>query len=85
MAPEREMVLDTHDVLLALVVVVTQGLQDAYFNAALLVQLLPVLEDLQGDELLVLVIIAADHDAEGSLTELLLHFISVVDVVLCLV
>jgi hypothetical protein len=43
---EREVVLDAHDVLLVVVIVVSQRFQDAYLNAALLVQLLPIFQNL---------------------------------------
>lgn len=42
-------------------------------------ELFPVLQDLKRHHFLVLVVITADDDAKGTLAELLLNFISVIN------
>ena len=83
--PEGEVVFDPDDVLAVLSVMVPQSLQDSNLDFTLLMELLPVLENLKGDSLLVLVVVAPHHDSKSASTQLLLHFVSVVYLVLSLV
>ena len=80
-----ELVLDADDVLAVLGVALAQSFQDSNLYLALLVELLPVLKDLQGDHLLLRMVEASDDDAEGAAAKLLLDLVAVVDVVLGLV
>ena len=85
MAAEGEVVLDTNDVLRVVSVRFSQGLEDSNLNLALLVELLPVLQDLQSDYLLLLVVVAPNDDTKGSSAQLLLDFVPEVDMILCFV
>jgi hypothetical protein len=82
MAAEYKIFLDANDVFCTFVIVVAQRLQDFDFDLSLLVQLLPIFEDLDGHKLLGLVVEALEHDSECSSTEFLLDFISVLDLIL---
>uniref|UniRef100_A0A7S3IIV4 Uncharacterized protein n=1 Tax=Strombidium inclinatum TaxID=197538 RepID=A0A7S3IIV4_9SPIT len=85
MAAESETVLDPYNILTVFMVAIPQGLQDFDFNLALLVQLLPVLQNLYCDVLLVLVVVASQHHSEGTPAQLLLDFIAIQHVVLGLI
>lgn len=84
-AAEREAVFYAHDVLDVVAVVVAQGLQYFDFNFALLMQLLPVLEDLDGHCFLGLVVYALQHHSERTSPQLLHDLIPVVYLVFSLV
>lgn len=84
-AAEGEVVLDADDVLRILPVRVSQRFEDADLDLALFVELLPVLQDLQSDGLLLLVVVATDDDTERSTAQLLLDLITEVDMVLGIV
>lgn len=85
MAPEGEGVLYANDVLTIFMIIISQRLQYFDFNLALLVQLLPVLEDLERHNLFVFVVIAAYDDTECAPSQLLLDLVSAVDLVLAVV
>jgi len=56
MASESEVAFDSYNVLLVFVVLVPQSFQDFDLNLALLMQLLPILENLDSYSLFILVI-----------------------------
>lgn len=57
---------------------VTQRLQDLDLDLALLMQFLPVLQDLHCHCLAQLMVEAAYHHAESTLSQFLLHFVTIV-------
>lgn len=78
---EHQRFNDAHNVLLIIRVVDFEFLQDSSLDEALLVEALFVAQDLQGDDLLFLVIPALEDLAEAALTDALLHLEAVGDVV----
>ena len=78
MASECEGVLYADNVLRILLVGVAQRLQDLDLYLALLVELLPVFQNLKRYDLFAFVIEASNHNAKRALAELLLYFISVI-------
>ena len=78
MASECEGVLYADNVLGILLIGVTQRLQDLDFNLSLLVELLPVFQNLKRYDLFAFVIKASNHNAESALAKLLLYFVSVI-------
>ena len=78
MASECEGVLYADNVLRILLVGVAQRLQDLDLYLALLVELLPVFQNLKRNDLFAFVIEASNHNAKRALAELLLYFISVI-------
>ena len=85
MAPESEVAFDSHDVLLVFVVLVPQCFQDFDLNLALLMQLLPILENLDRYSFFVLVIKAFQNHAKCSSAQFLLYFIPILNLILCLI
>jgi hypothetical protein len=77
-ASECEGVLYADNVLRILLVGVAQRLQDLDLYLALLVELLPVFQNLKRYDLFAFVIEASNHNAKRALAELLLYFISVI-------
>jgi hypothetical protein len=77
MRPECKVGVYPDDILAVFVVLVSESLQYFDLNLALLMQLLPVFEDLYSDMLLDLMIKAPQDDTKGTSTKLLLHLIPV--------
>ena len=77
MLAEHKCLNDSHDVFLVLWIVCFQLFQDASFDQPLLIQTLFISEDLQSDNLLLLVIIALENLAERALSNALLNFVPV--------
>ena len=77
MLAEHKCLYDSHDVFLVLWIVCFQLLQDASFDQPLLVQALFISEDLQGANLLLLVIIALENLAKRSLSNAFLDLVPV--------
>ena len=77
MLAENKCLDDSHDVFLIFWIVCFQLLQDTSFDQALLIQSLFISEDLQGDNLLFLVIIALENLTERALSNALLDLESV--------
>ena len=82
MAPEGEVAFDSHNVLLVFVVLVPQSFQDFDLNLALLMYLLPILENLDSYSFFVLVIKAFQNHAKCSSAQFLLYFIPILNLVL---
>ena len=76
---ESEGIFYSYDVLHVVVVIVTKSFQYFNFDLALLMKFLPILKNFQCHHFLILVVVAADDDAESTLAELLLNFISVIN------
>ena len=85
MRAECERILYSYDVFDIVVIVVSKGFQYFNFDLTLFMQLLPILKNFQSHYFFVLVVIAANHNAEGTLSKLLLDLISVVDLFFSLV
>ena len=81
MLPKNQRFDDSNNVFLIFRIIGLQLLQDAGFNEPLFIQPLFISEDLQGDNLLLLVIKALEHLSEGALANTLLYFISISNVV----
>lgn len=81
MLPENHVVLDMDDIHDIFMVVLPQILQDLELNARLVIVLLLVLHDLDGDVLLLLVVDAPERRAEGALAQELDYLIPVPDVI----
>jgi len=79
--PESEAVLYAHDVLGLFRVVIPEELQDLHLYLALLVQLLAVLQNFEGDNLLVLVVKAFKDNSEGPAPKALEDLVSILDLV----
>ena len=77
MLAEDERLQDPNDVFLIFRVVLLELLEDASLDQALLVQALLVTEDLQSDDLLLLVVEAFENLTERALSNPLLNFIPV--------
>ena len=82
---EHELVKSSDDVLLVLGVSVVQVPDQLGLDQTLLVQPLLVLEDLERAVLLFLVVVALEHDTEGSSAEFFLNFISVLNLIFCFI
>ena len=82
MAPESEVAFDSHNVLLVFVVRVPQSFQDFDLNLALLMQLLPILENLDSYSFFILVIKAFQNHTKRSSAEFLLYLISILNLIL---
>lgn len=76
MWPEGKVGIDPYDVFTVLMVLISEGLQYFDLNLTLLMELLPVLEDLDGHMLFSLMIKAPEYHTEGSSSKFLLNFIS---------
>jgi len=85
MAPESEVAFDSHNVLLVFVVLVPQSFQDFDLNLALLMQFLPILENLDSYSFFILVIKAFQNHTKCSSTQFLLYFIPILNLILRLV
>ena len=85
MAPESKVVFDPYDIFGVFMVLVTKVFKDLYFDLALFVQLLPVLQHLNCDSLVRLVVKALNDDSKRSSAQLLLDFVPEVDMVFRLV
>ena len=85
MGSEGKVGINPHDVLAVLMVLVSEGLQYFDLDLSLLMQFLPVLENLDGDMFLGLVIKAPKHDTEGTPSQLFLNFIPKENLVLGLI
>ena len=77
MLAEHKCLDNSHDVFLVFWIVCFQLFQDASFDQPLLIQTLFISEDLQSDNLLLLVIIALENLAERALSNALLNFVPV--------
>jgi hypothetical protein len=82
MAPESEVAFDSYNVLLVFVVLVPQSFQDFDLDLALLMQLLPILENLDSYSFFILVIKAFQNHAKCSSTQFLLYFIPILNLIL---
>ena len=81
MLAEHKCLNDSHDVFLVLWIVCFQLLQDASFDQPLLVQALFISEDLEGANLLLLVIKALENLAKRSLSNAFLDLVAVSNMV----
>lgn len=82
MAPESEVAFDSHNVLLVFVVLVPQSFQNFDLNLALLMQFLPILENLDSHRFFILVIKAFQNHTKCSSSEFLLYLIPILYLVL---
>lgn len=82
MAPESEVAFDSHNVLLVFVVLVPQSFQDFDLDLALLMQLLPVLENLDSYSFFILVIKAFQNHTKCSPAQFLLYLIPILYLIL---
>jgi hypothetical protein len=83
--PKSKVVPDSHNVLAVFMVLISQRLQDFYFNLSLLMELLPVLQNLDGYMLFGFMVKASQHDTKRTPSELLLDFVAVLKLILGLV
>jgi len=82
MFTEHQGFLNPHYILLIVWIAVPEGLKDTSFNETLLIEAFLVTEDLEGDELLSLMVPAFENLAEGALSDTLVNFKSVSDVIM---
>ena len=82
MAPESEVAFDSHNVLLVFVVLVPQSFQDFDLNLALLMQFLPILENLDSYSFFILVIKAFQNHTKCSPAQFLLYLIPILYLIL---
>ena len=73
MRPKGKIVTYPHDVFTVFLILVSQSLQYLDLNLALLMQLLPVFEDLNSHIFFGLVIKASQHYTKGTSSELFLN------------
>lgn len=79
---ESKFVFDTHNVLAIFVVIISESLQDFNLDLSLLMEFLPVFQNLYTNVLLIFVVKTSQNDTESTPSKLLLDFISVLNLVL---
>ena len=85
MGPESKLTLDSDNVFCIVSVLWLESVKDFDLNFALLMELLPILKDLDCTLFLGLVVITFEHNTKSSSAQFFLNFISVIDVVFCLI
>jgi len=84
-ASECKVAFDSYNILLVLVVLISQSFENSDFNLALLMKFLPVFEYFNGNCLLILMIKAFQNYTKGTSAEFLLNLIPILYLVLGLI
>ena len=82
MASESEGVQQAHYIVNVILIVIVQHPDQLSLHLALLVQLLVVFQSLQGHKLLLFMVEAAQHDTEGTGTQLFDNLVAVAEMLI---